>query len=290
MGVKIKRGKLRRAKETESEVIEVRLPKQKTSPLEKLWDFTILLFGLKKIGKTSMLSELGDGFFFPFESGTKALSVFQPLDAKGRRVTFTADANGWALFKKYSALVRASKKRFPFAVIDPVDKAHKACTAWTCKKNGWEHPSDGPYGKGWSAVADEFALEMDKLTSCGIGVVFISHATERTIKTRTGDEYDLITSTMSNQAREAIEGAVDIWAYYHYDGTDRFLTILGDDHIGAGHRIKKHFRYTDGKRVRKIPMGRNETEAAANFIAAFENKLENPKGGEKKRKIRIGKN
>jgi hypothetical protein len=288
MGLKIKRGKLRAQVEEAKEFV-ARLPKKKTSPMEKLWDFTILLFGLKKIGKTSMLSELGEGFFFPFESGTKALSVYQPLDEDGNRITFTADADGWALFKKYSNLVRKSKKRFPFAVIDPVDKAHKACNAWVCKKNGWEHPSDGAYGKGWSAVADEFAVEMDKLTSCGIGVVFISHATEKTIKTRTGDEYDLITSTMSNQAREAIEGVVDIWGYYHYQDEKRYLTILGDDHIGAGHRIKGHFRYTDGKRIRRIFMGNSEKEAAENLIAAFNNKLENPKGGSKKGEVKIGK-
>ena len=141
------------------------------------------------------------------------------------------------------------------------------------------------YGKGWEAVNSEFAEVMDMLISSGKGIIFISHAAEKDIKTRTGDTYNIITATMSGSAREYMEGVVDIWGYYHYEGKERVLTVLGDDFIGAGHRLTERFRFTDGSRVRHIPLGHSEKESAENFVKAFENKLENAEGGVKKKKL-----
>lgn len=286
MKIKKKKGALMKTSTTT--VTSISLPTRKTEPSNRLWDYVILLFGLKKIGKTSLCSELGDGFFIPWESGTKALSVYCPQDEKGNPRALTSDAKGWEEFREYVRLISKDKK-FPFVVLDPVDKSFKACTKYVCKKLGIDHPSEGDWGKGYEAVRDEFTEQLDKLFSSGKGVILISHATEKTIKTRTGDSYDLITSTLPNQAREIIEGVVDIWSYYRYEGRQRVLQILGDELIGAGHRIRKHFRYTDGKRIRNIDMGSSESESAANFLAAFNNQLLNPKPKGGKLKVRIGK-
>jgi hypothetical protein len=82
---------------------------------------------------------------------------------------------------------------------------------------------------------------------------------------------------MAGQARDILEGIVDIWAYYSYNGQSRVLTILGDDHIGAGHRVKDNFFFTDATRIREVPMGNTAEEAFANFVKAFNNQLQ--KGG-----------
>jgi len=197
-----------------------------------------------------------------FESGAKALSVY------------SREINSWKAFRSYVKLFVKSK--FPFIVIDPVDKCFKACQKHVCADMGIKHPSDEAWGKGYDAVKDEFVTVIDKLMSSGKGVIFISHAAEKRIKTRTGDEYDLLTSTLPNGARDIMEGNVDVWAYYHYKKEKRYLTILGDDHIGAGHRIEKHFRYTNGIPIRKIWMGTSAKMGAENLIKAFENKMDPP--------------
>lgn len=245
-------------------VVGFELPTSKNKPMTHLWDYILLLFGEKKIGKTSLLAENSETTFFAmFEPGAKALEVYSTL--------FTR----WADFK---SAVRAltTDKRFELVVIDTVDLAYKISEAYTYKKLGIEHASDEAYGKGWAAVRKEFTDQIMMLVNSGKGVAFISHATEKEISVRGGGKYDRIVPTMPGQARDVIEGLVDIWAYYGYDGHDRVLTIVGDDHIGAGHRLNKQFRFPDGKPIREIHMGKNAAESFKNFTDAFNNRYVPP--------------
>lgn len=240
---------------------EYSLPTEATTPSENLSEYVQLVYGEKKIGKTSMWSHTPGTFFMMCESGDKALSLFRRPVLK------------WEDFKAYVYLLERDRK-FTTVIVDPVDNAHVYCTRYVCKKMGIDHPSDENWGKGWSAVREEFTDQINRLTNSGKGVVFLSHATEREIKTRTGVKYDKIVPTMSGSAREVLEGIVDIWAYYTYEDGKRVLVIQGDDHIGAGHRLsERHFRYPSGKRISTIPMGGSSKEAYQNFVAAFNNQL-----------------
>lgn len=276
MKIKKKTSGLKKREEEFS--IEVSLPKHKKKASGRLFDYVMLLFGRKKIGKTSMCSELagGNALFLMGESGTKALEVYERSVAT------------WDEFRQYIKLLKKDKQ-FPLVILDPIDKFYAMCVAYALKKLMIGHLSEEDWGKGYEFVRLEFTKQIDALLVTGKGVIFISHDAEKKIKTRTGDSYELITATIPGQARDIIEGLVDIWAYYQYDGKERILTILGDDHIGAGHRVRKHFRYTDGKRIRNINMGRSEIEAAKNLVDAFDNKLTNPKEGKEKKKVSLTK-
>lgn len=236
---------------------EYRLPTTRSQPLPNLMDYAILLFGAKKIGKTTLVSLMPDTLFLMTEPGAKGLSVYQSA------------ITSWPQFKQaVKAIMRDT--RFKAVCVDTVDLAFKMCETYVCQKLGIDHPSDEDWGKGYGAVRDEFTREMQKLLSCGKGVTFISHSTEREIKTRSGRKYDRVQPTMPNQARDIIEGFVDIWAYYDYDGDRRVLTIRGDDHIMAGCRLQQHFMY-NGREVPAIDMGITPAEGYGNFIACFNN-------------------
>ncbi len=247
----------------------ISLPKNVSLPSENLSDYSILLYGEKKIGKTTLASQFEKAFFLMCEPGGKALKIYQ------------RPVNNWEEFKKYINL--ALNSEFRTIVIDPIDLAYKMCLDYICKEMLIDHPADEKWGKGWNAIRDEFTKEINKLLHAK-GVILISHATESEIKTRTGITYHKLSPTMSGQARDILEGVVDIWAYYGYDNKNRILTILGDDHVGAGHRLENRFEYKDGSPIREIPMGTNSKEAYINFIKAFENQLE--KGGTKSEQIK----
>lgn len=236
------------------------LPTVVSVPSNKLQEYVTLLYGEKKIGKTSLCSHMEGAFFLMCEPGGKSLALYQ------RPVTT------WDEFTGYVRLIKKDT-RFRTAVVDTVDLAYLYCTRAVCQRMGIEHPSDEEWGKGWNAVREEFTRQVALLLSSGKGVVFTSHAIEKEVKTRAGGKYDRIVPTMPGQARDVLEGLVDIWAYYHYDQDKRFLTILGDDHIGAGHRLTNHFLTPSGKRIRRIPMGTSSKEAYQNFMKAFHNQL-----------------
>jgi len=253
--------KLKRKSSVPDEGEGLTLPTEKTKPCDELQDYSILLYGAKKIGKTSLGSMFPDAFFMFCEPGGKALS------------TFARPVKNWVEFKTYVRLICKDKK-FKNVIIDTADYAYEYCVRFVCARMAIDHPSDLEWGKGWKAVALELNTEITKLMHSGKGVIFVSHSRDLNIKKRDGTAFDKTSSSLAGQAKEALEGIVDIWAYYHYDGNKRVLVIQGDDYIDAGHRVEGRFRYSDGTSVRAIPMGANKEEAYKNFMDAFENKLE----------------
>jgi len=244
--------------------IEYKLPENKSVPVENLGGYVMLIYGAKKIGKTSLCSIFPNALFLFFESGGKALRIYQE--------TMTS----WRKFTRFVELLKRDK-RFDTIIIDTADLAYDCCFEEVCGLLGVEHPADAGWGKGWSAIRKEFTFAINTLTNAGKGVIFISHEKDVEIEDREGVKHITTTNTLSRQAKECLEGIVDIWANYSYEGDKRVLKILGSESLDAGHRLKERFRYTDKTRIRKIPMGRSEEEAYENFIKAFNNKLENPK-------------
>lgn len=249
--------------------VEYTLPTELSTPVNDLGGYVMLLFGKKKIGKTTLASMFNKAgkkvLFLFFEPGGKALRLYQePMTS-------------WRKFTRFVELLKKDD-RFGTVVIDTADYAYNDCFTETCTALGITHPSEETYGKGWNAISTEFTKQVRALLKSGKGVIFISHQKEVEIEDRDGTTHEKITNTLSGQAREVIEGLVDIWANYDYDENNkRVLTILGSRELDAGHRLKERFKYTDGSRIRKIPMGKSEEEGYENFVLAFNNKLE--KGG-----------
>lgn len=236
----------------------LRLPDAPSTPSDALDDYSMLLFGEKKIGKTTLASMFEKPLFLMTEPGGKSLPIYQmPI-------------TDWMQMKTAVTLLQRDPTKFRTIVVDTVDIAFKLCERYVCRNLGIDHPSDEDWGKGWSAVRDEFTSWAATLMNLGMGVILISHAADREIKTRSGMKYNRVQPTMTGMARDVIEGMVDIWAYYDYVGSRRTLTIRGDEHIAAGHRLQNHFRYQN-QEVLTIDMGVTPQEAYRNLVAAFNN-------------------
>ena len=244
--------------------VAVSLPIEKSKPVTDLGGYSILFYGRKKIGKTTMCQHFPATVFLMLEPGAKKLSIFQK------------PVRSWNEFRQYVKLLQADS-RFRTVVVDPVDIAYDMCMAYVCTKLNIIHPSEADWGKGWSAVKKEFMGEMNKLLNSGKGIIFLSHMREEEIEERGKKPYHRRTNTMSGQAKEAIEGVVDVWACYDYLANKRTLTILGDDFTDAGHRLNEEpgprFLHTDRTPIRTISMGKSSKEAYENFLKGFNNQL-----------------
>lgn len=250
--------------------LALKLPTEKSVPSDRLQDYCILLYGAKKIGKTQLTAQFESCMQMMFEPGAKAIEGYQVA------------VPSWKHARKYVRLLESDDK-FQNVSFDTTDIAHAMCTKFACEQMGIDHPSDEEWGKGWQAVRDEFSDQIHRLLNTGKGVIFISHAAEKEIKTRHGKKYDRLESTMTGAARNALEALVDIWVCVTYnDDGDRIMIIEGDDYVAAGHRCRGHFEYTDGTPIAEIPMGESPEEAHDNFVAAFSNELENPEAAKKK--------
>jgi len=252
---------------------ELTLPTELTKRMTRFGDFSLWLYGERKIGKTTLASLFPDAFFLFTEPGGKDLELMS------RPVT------NWKTFTGYIKLLEKDKQ-FNTIVVDTVDLAFKMASESAMRKLGIDHPSEEDWGKGWAAIEDTFNPWMQRLLSLNKGVILISHSETKTIKRRGGGDYDRIQPTLSKQGRKFVDGAVDMWFYYAYDGKDRYLTIKGDDYINAGHRLQTdHFRI-NGQELERVSMGRTPAEGYKNLIDAFSNQYrpasEIPEAGTKK--------
>ncbi|SRR6266540_100955 len=239
------------------------LPTVMSSPASHIGDYTMLLFGAKKIGKTTLAAMFPDALFLFTEPGGKSLRVY-PL---------TIDS--WGKFKKTIKALKKDK-RFKTVVVDTVDRLFKLCWDAMLFEMDIDHPSDESWGKGWAKIRDEFDKEVTKLLSLEKGIIFTSHEAEKEIETRSGKKYHKLMPSMSNQARESIEALVDIWAHYDYDGDRRVLRVRGNDHIAAGHRLTENFRTPAGVDIEEIEMGTRVEDGYKNLMLAFNNQYTPP--------------
>jgi hypothetical protein len=240
----------------------VSLPIKKKQPSSSIEDFTWLIYGDKKIGKTSLTSQFPEALIYGFEPGTKALEVF------------AVDIPNWETALAYNDELFESENQFKNIVIDTGKVAYDRNMQFICNREGIAHPADQAYGKGWSAVAKSFEKFHYDIVSNGYGMVIVSH--EKFVETElpSGLKQTKIEPDLSGSSLNFYHGLVDIIARYHFIGSQRFLTIRGNENECAGCRMSKNFLTPSGKKVVRIPMGNSESEAYENLMKAFNNEQE----------------
>ncbi len=247
------------------------LPEELSEASNKLGDYSILLYGQPKIGKTSLAAEFPDAFFLMCEPGGVALEIYQ------RPVT------NWKTFVGYVDLLENDTK-YQTIIIDTADNAFDYCSEHICQANSVDHLSQMEWGKGYQAAGLEFKKQINRLIALDKGIILISHSKETEITTRSGRKYQTIEPSIANTGKKVLNKLCDIIAYYIYSDKERDLQIRGDDEITAGGRPTNCFMFTDGTPMSLISMGKSAKEAYTNLNMAFENKIERPVKEEVKEK------
>lgn len=207
-------------------------------------DYKILIYGRNKIGKTLWASSFPNAVFFSTEPGTEGLSVFAFNHENG-------GVTDWDVFRAGVELITrdTGRKQFHTVIIDTADLAYTMCQVWVCNQMGIASPGLSPEtgrsdksGTGWINVRTEFGRQIDKLTRCGKGVVFVSHVDKETAVTKSGDSYTVITNSMASQARKIIMSLVDITLFAEYakdpgGKTIRALFARGNELVDGGCRM-----------------------------------------------------
>lgn len=206
----------------------VSLPASKRPPTLAAETMKVLVYGHPKVGKSTFANGLDDNvLFLATEPGLGGLEVFEH------------PTTSWTDFREVGAELAKGEHHFKVVAIDTADALYKLCVDHLMTELGISHPGDLEYGKGWGMVNDEFELRVGKLSSLGLGVVFISHAKEVEIKQSVGT-ITRIVPTLSAGPRRFITSFVDYIFYAEVkqtpDGERRLLRTAPGENFEAGGR------------------------------------------------------
>jgi len=206
------------------------LPKETTKPKIGFNEYTTLIYGAPKAGKSTLASQFDSPLFIATEAGLNALE------------TYNMPVDGWETFIMACAEVAKGDHQYKTIVIDTVDNLFKHCSNYICKKQNIQHESELDWGKGWKLVKDEFFRAITKLSLLKYGLVLISHAETTEIKTRTGTITKWV-PTMSKQAKEVILPMCDFIFFATTEptteGLKRMLKTKPSENWEAGDRTGK---------------------------------------------------
>lgn len=244
------------------------LPSEKTKPKRSIHEHTWLIYGRKKIGKSSLLAHFPKCLFFPFEPGLRSLSIYK-VPERGDVL------EDWDQVLKYIKLLENGKHDFQTVCFDPGDKAYKRSLEYTCDELEIEHPGKvKDYGASWDAVASEFQSVHERIAAAGLAFVVLAHEKTKDFEDYDGKTYERVVPKFGSATEDYYEGTVDIIGYYHYVGRYRALQIRGDQFVAAGCRAEGAFLTPSGEQIVKVPMGFSSKESYDNLTRAYNNEQE----------------
>jgi hypothetical protein len=175
----------------------------------KLNELVWFVYGPPGIGKSTLASGFGPTPLFLWTSSVKYLTAYK--NRIGSWKDFTRAVKG---------LQKLDGKRYSAVVIDTIDLLWMLCRGHVLSKRGIEHETDLSHGKGFDMVRREFIPEIAKVSTCGYGLVFVSHAKVRDVTVGRGVRSDRIVPTLQDSAKNIVLPLCDIEAYMGFSAQD----------------------------------------------------------------------
>ena len=194
----------------------------------------ICIYGLPKVGKTSLSCQFPKNLLLGFEHGWNAISGAKALDIKK-----------WADFRMVLRQLEKpeAQEMYNTITIDTVGIAWDLCEQYICQQNGVQTIGDIPWGGGYAAAKKEFETCLRKITQLGYGLVVLAHVDKRIEKRADDSEVEILGPMIPKRAYDVVNQLVDIIGYidvtWNEDGSsERWLYTRKTPTVMAGSRFK----------------------------------------------------
>lgn len=236
------------------------MPIPKNKRREKKTDLApdVWLYADSYVGKTTFWDSFPDVLMLNTDGNTD--NITSPVDTIKDVVTkegrMEKRTYAWEQFMgDVTDLEAGNPEGYKTVVLDLVEDLYDACRLYVLKQHGWEHESDGGYGKGWSMVANEFHNAIKRLKVVGLQVVYISKEDRREVTLKGGRTRTTFAPNIAARTANFLTGTVDITmrAYVNEDGSHMLQLIKQPNVFGGG-----RFEFKQDE----IPLERDEFLAA----------------------------
>jgi len=166
--------------------------------------------GVDGIGKSTFGASADDAIFIQAEDGLKF------IDAQAFPL-----CDEWEDIVRHLAMLANEQHSFKTIVLDTTDAASILAEAHVCKKNKWESIETPGYGKGFTAVAEEFVRLLGffdfLVNNKNMNVILLSHVAVKPFNDPTNEGYDRWEMRCHKKVNHLIKDWVDFNLFANYD-------------------------------------------------------------------------
>lgn len=219
-------------------------------------EYTTLLSGPPKSGKTEFCTEYDKSLILDFEQGSKG------------KVVYRVPIQKWIEVKQLvRQLITNEQLKLKYNTIcfDTMNYAFPALKKYAINLYQQEHTDKDitsfnkiPYGGGWQILEEEIKDVINSLKRVGYGIVLVAHIKEKTFNRNTSGEYEKTVPDLSDRERNIISAMADFLLLAKFeteiiepavlDGekvikdaivkTNRVLYLRTNENVEAGFRWK----------------------------------------------------
>ncbi|MCO6328512.1 AAA family ATPase [Staphylococcus epidermidis] len=217
------------------------LPKniRREKKIDERPDFWI--YGDSYVGKSTFVDQFDDLLFLNTDGNTDNTTspVINIKDEVVKEGRITKRTFSWEQFLNVVSELETDKDSgFKAIAIDLFEDLREHCRIYVFDKNGWEHESDGGYGKGWAMVKTEFNNAIKRLKNLGYQIIYISKEVKSETTLKGGAVRTNFIPNIDDKTANFTTGTVDltIRAFMNSDGV-RLLQLSKQRNVFGGGRF-----------------------------------------------------
>lgn len=199
------------------------------------------IYGAPFSGKTTFLDSAPSPLNLNTDGNTKyvtmqRLRIRDEVTVEGRQ---TKTKFAWEIFKEAIEELEKKQNDFETIIIDLVEDTREMCRLYMYDKYGWEHETDGGYGKGWDVIKTEYLSTMRKFFNLDYNCFIVSHEdTSKDLTKQSGDKVTRIAPNIQEGIANKLAGMVDFVARVVINKDDsRSLSFKTNNVIFGGGRL-----------------------------------------------------
>ena len=238
----------------EGETYEMLLPKNERVKIGSTTFMKGWIYGVPFSGKTTFLDNAPDPLNLNTDGNTKYVTmqrirIRDEVTVEGRQ---TKTKFAWEIFKETISELEKYQNDFKTIIVDLVEDTREMCRVYMYDKYGWEHESDGGYGKGWDMIKTEYLSTIRRLLNLDYNIFLVSHEdSSKDLTKSSGDKVTRIAPNIQEALANKLAGMVDFVARVVINKDDsRSLSFKTNNVVFGGGRL--HIN------VDEIPLDWNE--------------------------------
>ena len=197
------------------------------------------IYAQSYVGKSTFIDQYEDLLFLNTDGNTDNTTA--PVIPIANKVWYEGRIQkkqfAWEIFLDVITELEKKENDFKRVCIDLVEDLYEHCRLYVYDKYGWEHESDGGYGKGYDLFKTEFLSNMKRLKALGYQIIYISKEVATEVTQKNGNKYTTYKPNIGDKVANVLAGTVDLTIRAYMKGEDRFIQLAKDENVFGGGRF-----------------------------------------------------